>query len=102
MFRLRWPTFERLYERLLGFLMRESEKARVPLPLTLDYKLTSSTQKSTNGVIWYILGVNFALQFYPRDVATVAILMYVCYLCTIIMTNAHITAFHGPTQPHPQ
>ncbi|KAG6840278.1 hypothetical protein C0991_007766 [Blastosporella zonata] len=56
-FRLRSPAFERTYERCLGFLMRESEK------------------KSTNGVIWYILGVNFALTFYPLDVATVAILI---------------------------
>ncbi|KAG5644854.1 hypothetical protein DXG03_007584 [Asterophora parasitica] len=55
--RLRWPAFARVYERLLGFLMRESER------------------KSTNGVIWYILGVNFALTFYPQDVATVAILI---------------------------
>lgn len=34
-------------------------------------------QKSVNGVVWYILGVNFALSCYPQDVATVAILMYV-------------------------
>jgi diacylglycerol kinase (CTP) len=55
--RLRYPAFERLYERVVGFLMRESEK------------------KTSNGVIWYILGVNFALTFYPPDVATVAILI---------------------------
>ncbi|KAJ7793398.1 hypothetical protein B0H13DRAFT_2171990, partial [Mycena leptocephala] len=46
--RLRVPAVERVYERLLGFLMRESER--------------------------YILGVNFALTFYPIDVAIVAIL----------------------------
>ncbi|KAG6837142.1 hypothetical protein H0H93_014047 [Arthromyces matolae] len=55
--RLRSPAFERIYERYLGFLMRESEK------------------KTTNGVIWYILGVNFVLTFYPLDVAMVAILI---------------------------
>ncbi|KAF4608053.1 hypothetical protein EYR40_000395 [Pleurotus pulmonarius] len=55
--RLRWPAFERTYERLLGFLMRECEK------------------DSVNGVVWYILGVNFALTAYPLDVATVAILI---------------------------
>ncbi|KAF8989482.1 hypothetical protein BDQ17DRAFT_1256805 [Cyathus striatus] len=49
--------FERTYEKALGFLMRESEK------------------HSVNGVIWYILGVNFALAFYPNDIATVAILI---------------------------
>ncbi|KAJ7834949.1 hypothetical protein B0H13DRAFT_2426294 [Mycena leptocephala] len=55
--RLRVPAVERVYERLLGFLMRESERT------------------GTNGTLWYILGVNFALTFYPIDVATVAILM---------------------------
>ncbi|KAJ7226831.1 hypothetical protein GGX14DRAFT_627191 [Mycena pura] len=55
--RLRNPAVERVYERLLGFLMRESER------------------HGTNGTIWYILGVNFALTFYPIDVATVAILI---------------------------
>jgi diacylglycerol kinase (CTP) len=55
--RFKSPTFERLYEQILGFLMRESEK------------------NSINGVVWYILGINFALSFYPQDVATVAILI---------------------------
>ncbi|KAI3616825.1 phosphatidate cytidylyltransferase [Moniliophthora roreri] len=55
--RLRFPRFERLYEKCLGFLMRESEK------------------HTTNGVTWYIIGVNFALMYYPLDVATVAILI---------------------------
>ncbi|KAK7028495.1 hypothetical protein R3P38DRAFT_3190096 [Favolaschia claudopus] len=55
--RLRVPAVERVYERWLGFLMRESEKT------------------GTNGTLWYILGVNFALTFYPIDVATVAILI---------------------------
>ncbi|KAF8188034.1 hypothetical protein BJ912DRAFT_968981 [Pholiota molesta] len=49
--------FERTYERYLGFLMRESEKNGI------------------NGVVWYILGVNFVLSLYPQDVATVAILI---------------------------
>ncbi|KAF8869341.1 hypothetical protein CPB84DRAFT_1818714 [Gymnopilus junonius] len=30
---------------------------------------------SINGVVWYILGVNFVLSCYPQDVATVAILI---------------------------
>lgn len=33
-----------------------------------------------NGVIWYILGVNFVLSVYPLDVATVAILMQVPFV----------------------
>ncbi|KAJ7127856.1 hypothetical protein C8R44DRAFT_100021 [Mycena epipterygia] len=55
--RLRSPAVERVYEQALGFLMRESER------------------HGTNGTLWYILGVNFALTFYPIDVATVAILI---------------------------
>ncbi|KAJ6454252.1 hypothetical protein C8R47DRAFT_997342, partial [Mycena vitilis] len=55
--RLRVPAVERVYERCLGFLMRESERT------------------GTNGTLWYMLGVNFALTFYPIDVATVAILI---------------------------
>ncbi|KAL9708727.1 Diacylglycerol kinase [Leucoagaricus gongylophorus] len=55
--RFRYPSFAKLYEKILGFLMRDSEK------------------NSTNGVIWYILGVNVALQFYPLDVATLSILI---------------------------
>ncbi|KAJ7715087.1 hypothetical protein DFH07DRAFT_762847 [Mycena maculata] len=55
--RLRYPAVERVYERALGFLMRESER------------------HGTNGTLWYMLGVNFALTFYPIDVATVAILI---------------------------
>jgi len=55
--RLRSPRFERVYERCLGFLMRESEK------------------KSTNGVIWYILGVVLVLVFFPLDIAVVSILI---------------------------
>ncbi|KAF7290769.1 hypothetical protein MIND_01317800 [Mycena indigotica] len=66
--RLRNADFERLYERVLGFLMRESER------------------HGTNGTVWYILGVNFALTFYPIDVATVAILM-----CVISPTHPHLT-----------
>ncbi|KAJ7328745.1 hypothetical protein DFH08DRAFT_815518 [Mycena albidolilacea] len=56
--RLRVPAVERVYERLLGFLMRESERT------------------GTNGTLWYILGCNFALTFYPIDVATVSILIH--------------------------
>ncbi|KAF8148399.1 hypothetical protein B0H34DRAFT_802939 [Crassisporium funariophilum] len=55
--RFKSQRFERLYERYLGFLMRESEK------------------DSINGVVWYILGVNFVLSLYPQDIATVAILI---------------------------
>ncbi|KAF7978577.1 hypothetical protein HWV62_45517 [Athelia sp. TMB] len=59
--RLKWPgpgsQFAKTYERLLGFLMRESEKEK------------------WNGVIWYLAGVNFALYFYPLDIAVVAILI---------------------------
>ncbi|KAI0323648.1 hypothetical protein GY45DRAFT_1264261 [Cubamyces sp. BRFM 1775] len=55
--RFRSARFEKLFERCVGFLMRESEK------------------KTTNGVIWYIIGVIFVLSVYPLDIATVAILI---------------------------
>ena len=81
--RLRWPgpnsKFARVFERVAGFLMRESEKVCFDIyyfmlrgPAMLIRK-----QRTTNGVIWYILGVNFALLVYPIDIAAVAILMYV-------------------------
>ncbi|KAF6744298.1 hypothetical protein DFP72DRAFT_1095286 [Ephemerocybe angulata] len=55
--RFRSRRFAKLYESLLGFLMRDEEKNRV------------------NGVIWYILGVNFVLSCLPLDVATVSVLI---------------------------
>jgi diacylglycerol kinase (CTP) len=35
--RLRYPRFERIYERFLGFLMRESEKVRFSFPSYFIY-----------------------------------------------------------------
>ncbi|KAG8904865.1 hypothetical protein FRB99_001032 [Tulasnella sp. 403] len=55
--RLRNAQFERLYEKAVGFLMRESER------------------RSTNGVIWYMVGVIYVLALFPRDIAVVAILI---------------------------
>ncbi|KIP09761.1 hypothetical protein PHLGIDRAFT_18523 [Phlebiopsis gigantea 11061_1 CR5-6] len=55
--RLNWPSFARVYEKCLGFLMRESEK------------------KTTNGVIWYLVGVIWVLALYPLDIAVVSILI---------------------------
>ena len=84
--RLNFPPFERTYERVLGFLMRESEKVRqyrthcaTPHLFRTKYLLTSSLrfgpQKHTNGVIWYIIGVVFVLSLYPLDIAVLSILM---------------------------
>jgi len=55
--RLNYPRFERTYEKVLGFLMRECEK------------------KHSNGVIWYILGVVSVLSLYPLDVAVLSIMI---------------------------
>ncbi|KAH6910847.1 hypothetical protein BKA70DRAFT_1424514 [Coprinopsis sp. MPI-PUGE-AT-0042] len=55
--RFRSRRFERLYEKCLGFLMRDSER------------------QSVNGVVWYILGVNTVLSLLPLDVASVAIII---------------------------
>lgn len=55
--RFRSRRFARVYEKLLGFLMRAEERHKI------------------NGVIWYILGVNFVLSCCPIDVATVSVLI---------------------------
>jgi len=55
--RLNYPSFERAFEKTVGFLMRESEK------------------KHTNGVVWYIVGVVFVLALYPLDVAVLSIMI---------------------------
>ena len=52
-----FPSFNRLYIRVLGALMRESE---------VD---------GYNGVIWYLLGAWTVLRFYPPDVAVMSILL---------------------------
>ncbi|KIM77639.1 hypothetical protein PILCRDRAFT_825231 [Piloderma croceum F 1598] len=79
--RLRWPgpgsSFARAYERCVGFLMRDSEKT------------------TTNGVIWYILGVNFALLVYPLDIAVVAILI----LSWADTAASTIGRLYGPSTP---
>lgn len=75
--RFRSPGFERLYERCVGFLMRESEKVCFFCLGVLKGKdsLCRSQQTSTNGVIWYLIGVIFVLAVYPIDIAVVSILM---------------------------
>ncbi|KAH8924268.1 hypothetical protein BT69DRAFT_1241326 [Atractiella rhizophila] len=55
--RLRSPSFEKIYERVLGPLMRESEK------------------KGPNGVVFYLIGVLAVLSTLPLDIATLAILI---------------------------
>jgi hypothetical protein len=46
--RLRVPAVERVYERLLGFLMRESERVRVP-------PLPASSSSASVGLIFVVL-----------------------------------------------
>jgi hypothetical protein len=77
--RLNSPRFEKEYERYLGFLMRESEKVSY-FCYALSKRPThyTSPQKTTNGVIWYIVGVIWVLVLYPLDIAVVSILMCVC------------------------
>ncbi|KAF9224684.1 hypothetical protein BS17DRAFT_701608 [Gyrodon lividus] len=55
--RLRYPSFEHAFEKCVGIFMRDSEK------------------KSSNGVIWYILGVNAVLSTLPLDIAVVSVLI---------------------------
>jgi diacylglycerol kinase (CTP) len=51
------PAFNALYIRLLGALMRESEVA------------------AWNGVVWYLVGSITVLSVFPKDVATLSILL---------------------------
>ncbi|KAF9235517.1 hypothetical protein BU15DRAFT_51337 [Melanogaster broomeanus] len=55
--RLRYPSFEHAFEKCVSIFMRDSEK------------------KSSNGVIWYILGVNAVLSTLPLDIAVVSVLI---------------------------
>ena len=54
--------------------MRESEKV-VLASLNPPPSADLVPKKSTNGVIWYILGVVLVLVFFPLDIAVVSILM---------------------------
>ncbi|KAH8102311.1 hypothetical protein BXZ70DRAFT_931436 [Cristinia sonorae] len=78
--RLQSPAFERLFERVLGAFMRESEK------------------KSTNGVIWYIFGVLFVLAVYPVDVAVVSILI-LAFADTAASTIGRLWGYLTPPLP---
>lgn len=55
--RHRFASLNRLYVRLLGALMRESEYA------------------GYNGVIWYLLGAWTVLYFFPKDVGVMSVLL---------------------------
>jgi diacylglycerol kinase (CTP) len=55
--RHRSDAFNQFYIKVLGALMRETEVA------------------GYNGVIWYILGVYFALTFFPKDIGVISILL---------------------------
>lgn len=55
--RHRYPALNRLYVKSLGALMRETE---------VD---------GYNGVIWYLLGTFIALQFFPKDIAVMSVLL---------------------------
>lgn len=78
--RLNYPPFERSYEKVVGFLMRESEK------------------KQTNGVIWYILGVVFVLSQYPLDVALMSV-MILSWADTAASTFGRLWGRHTPPLP---
>ena len=55
--RLNYPAVNRFYIRMLGALMRESEV------------------RGTNGVVWYLVGTLTVLHVFPKDVATLSILL---------------------------
>ncbi|KAI6128147.1 hypothetical protein EDD16DRAFT_1472665 [Pisolithus croceorrhizus] len=53
--RLRYPSFERAFEKCVGIFMRDSER------------------RTSNGVIWYMIGVNTVLVTLPLDIAVVSV-----------------------------
>ncbi|KAH8670445.1 phosphatidate cytidylyltransferase-like protein [Tricladium varicosporioides] len=55
--RFSYPSFNRLYVRVCGALMRESE------------------YQGWNGVIWYLLGAWIVLWFFPKDVGVMGVLL---------------------------
>jgi hypothetical protein len=88
--------------------MRDSEKVRIAFCILFwqvfeTEMLKYFRQRTTNGVIWYILGVNFALLVYPLDIAVVATLMYVPSSFSYPHSNCSShTASPGQTQQHQQ
>uniref|UniRef100_A0A060TGT2 ARAD1D25718p n=1 Tax=Blastobotrys adeninivorans TaxID=409370 RepID=A0A060TGT2_BLAAD len=56
-FRLRHSGFNKLYCKVVGFLMREKEVNTV------------------NGVVWYLLGLVIVFALFPKDISLVAVLL---------------------------
>ena len=56
--RHRFDTFNRVYIKVYGALMRETE-----------------VNERYNGVIWYLLGTWIALRFFPKDVGVMGVLL---------------------------
>lgn len=55
--RFQYPAFNKLYIKVLGFLMREKEV------------------RQFNGVIWYLLGLVIVTYLFPKDVSLLAVLL---------------------------
>jgi len=78
--RLNSPSFERLYETVLGVLMREGEKERV------------------NGVVWYLVGVMMSLHFFPEDISSVSIII-LSWCDPAASTFGRLLGKHTPSLP---
>lgn len=88
--RLRSPRFAVIYEKFLGFLMRESEKVCLQHSEGHRHLKCVTLQHKTNGVIWYLLGCVFVLSIYPLDIAVISILMCVL-LCSLFCLISNIS-----------
>lgn len=80
--RLNNSSFERTYEKVLGFLMRESEKEKV------------------NGVVWYLIGVIGSLRLFPEDIAVVSV-MILSWCDTSASTFGRLFGRYTPALPSP-
>ncbi|WFD29845.1 diacylglycerol kinase (CTP) [Malassezia sp. CBS 17886] len=80
--RLNVPSFERLYEAVLGLLMRDGEQERV------------------NGVVWYLIGVLASLHFFPEDIACVSV-MLLSWCDPIASVAGRLYGRYTPSLPPP-
>lgn len=87
--RLNVPAFERVYEAVLGALMRDGERVRVRL-----------TQERVNGVVWYLIGVLSSLHFFPEDIACISI-MILSWCDPCASTFGRLYGRYTPSMPPP-
>lgn len=110
--RLNNAGFEKVYETVLGFLMREAEKVSSPAASDRVHNLCTvlteipncnychPAQEKVNGVVWYLIGVIFSLHFYPADIACVSV-MILSWADTAASVFGRLFGRYTPALPSP-